>query len=99
MIANLVIAGGLAVLFLVLAGRRWRAAAGKGWLHSLALKLLLFAVAFVVGEIYLIVLFADLKWPRLLAFVAVTGWGVLLMSRAGSRAGRQSREMNTPANE
>ena len=98
MIANLMIACGLAALFVVLAGWRWRGSSGKGWLHSLAIKLILFAIAFVLGEIYLIVLFADLNWPRFLAFVAISAWGVLLVSRAGSRNWSQSRRSDRPSN-
>jgi hypothetical protein len=92
MLLNLLITGSLAVVFMGLAVRRWRGSTDKGWLHSLAIKLILFAIAFVLGEIYLIVLFADLKWPRPLAFVAITAWGILLVARGGSREMRDSGE-------
>jgi hypothetical protein len=32
----------------------------------------------VLGEAYLMVLFADLKWPRVLLVVAIASWAVLL---------------------
>ena len=41
-------------------------------------RLVLYGIALVLGEIYLIFLFANLKWPRLLLFAAIVSWGVLL---------------------
>ena len=85
--SNLVIAAGLAALFLFLA---WRRGCGAGFrLASFTMRLVLFEIAFILGEVYLIVLIADLKWPRVLAFVGIAAWGALLVSGIGSRASRQ----------
>jgi hypothetical protein len=47
---------------------------------SFWLRLIVYGLAFILGESYLIVLFADLKWPRTLLFLAIMSWGVLLGS-------------------
>jgi hypothetical protein len=42
------------------------------------IRLVVYGIIFVLGEAYLMVLFADLKWPRTLLFLAIASWGVLL---------------------
>ena len=81
--SNRLVAVGLTVVFTFLAW--WRGRSSKGFGPQIV-RLILFAVAFVLGEIYLIVLFADLKWPRLFAFVAIAAWGVLLIWGRGFRS-------------
>jgi hypothetical protein len=43
-------------------------------------RLLVYTFALVLGEIYLMLLIADGRWPRALRFVAIVSWGVLLGS-------------------
>jgi hypothetical protein len=79
--SNAVTCGGLAILFLMVAWHRGRAAA----IGRRLLWLLLFGAAFVLGEVYLMVLVADLKWPRVVAYLAIVSWGALLSTRARHR--------------
>lgn len=91
MFINFVVATAF-TLFFVLLGSRWRA-------HSRVAPgarkkiLLLYGIALALGELYLIFLFADLKWPRMLLFAAIVSWGVLLGGgvwyRERGRRGRQ----------
>lgn len=76
--SNIILGGGIALLFLVLGWLRGsRNSAGFGF-RSMTIRLLVYGLGLVVGEAYLMVLFADLKWPRVLLFLAITSWGVLL---------------------
>ena len=78
MLSNLIVASGFALIFLLLF---WlRGSTTSDWLaiKSFKVRLLLYGLAFVLGEGYLMVLFADLKWPRILLFLAIASWGVLL---------------------
>jgi len=59
---------------------------------SLKISLLVYGFVFVLGEAYLMVLFADLKWPRILVFLAIASWGVLLGSGMWYRHQRRARD-------
>jgi hypothetical protein len=65
-------------------------------LKSLKLRLALYGVGFVAGEVYLMVLFADLKWPRILLFIAIASWGVLLGAGAWYRDHRGRGDSSLP---
>ena len=47
-------------------------------MRSMKRRLLLYRISLVLGEAYLMVLFADLRWPRVLLVVAIASWAVLL---------------------
>ena len=64
-------------LFFVLLGWRWSTRSGNTP-SSIKKRLVLYGIALALGEIYLIFLFANLNWPRLLLFAAIVSWGVLL---------------------
>ena len=76
MFSNFVVATTF-TLFFVLLGWRWSTRSGNTP-SSIKKRLVLYGIALVLGEIYLIFLFANLKWPRLLLFAAIVSWGVLL---------------------
>ena len=78
MLDNLIIASGFALVFLLLYWIRGRKASGWLPLNSLRVRLLVYGLSFVLGEAYLMVLSADLHWPRPLLFLAIASWGVLL---------------------
>ena len=78
MFSNFVVATAF-TLFFVLLGWRWSTRNGNTP-SSLKKRLFLYGIALALGEVYLIFLFADLKWPRLLLFAAIVSWGVLLGS-------------------
>ena len=80
MLSNLIVAAGFALLFLVLSWLRGRSTSGGLVIKSVSVRLLVYSLAFVIGEGYLIFLFADLKWPRTLLYLAMASWGVLLGS-------------------
>jgi len=59
-------------------------------IKSFKIRLLVYGFVFVLGEGYLIVIFADLKWPRTLLFLAIASWGVLLSSGRWNRQRRRA---------
>ena len=89
---NLIVAGGFALLFLYLCWLRSRGTSGELVIESFWLRLIVYESAFVLGESYLIVLFADLKWPRTLLFLAIASWGVLLGSGVWHRDHRRKSD-------
>lgn len=89
---NLIVGGAFALLFLLLTWLRGRKSRRGLALKSLKLRLALYGVGFVAGEVYLMVLFADLKWPRILLFLAIASWGVLLGAGAWYRDHRRRGE-------
>ena len=92
MLINLIVGGAFALIFLLLTWLRGRKSRRGLALKSLKLRLVLYGVGFVAGEVYLMVLFADLKWPRILLFVAIASWGVLLGAGAWYRDHRRHGE-------
>lgn len=95
---SLIIAVLLAAAFLLwswFAGLKHGQAGAKTVKTKCAL-LILYGAAFILGEWYLIVLIADLKWPRAVAFLAMSCWGVLLASGSRWRQLRRSRNSGTP---
>ena len=78
MLNNLIIAGCLALLFLLLYWIRGRNRSGWLPLRLFKVRVLAYGFLFVLGEVYLMVLFADLRWPRPLLFLTIASWGVLL---------------------
>jgi hypothetical protein len=89
LLSNLILGGGCALIFLLPTWLRGRKTQRGLALKSLKLRLVLYGLGFVAGEVYLMVLFADLKWPRSLLFVAITSWGVLLGAGAWYRDHRR----------
>lgn len=87
--SNLILASGFALIFLLLTWLRGRKTRRGSALKSLKLRLVLYGFGFVAGEVYLMVLFADLKWPRILLFFAIASWGVLLGAGAWYRDHRR----------
>ena len=85
MLNNLIIAGCLALLFLLLYWIRGRNRSGWLPLRLFKVRVLAYAFLFVLGEVYLMVLFADLRWPRPLLFLTIASWGVLLSSGPWNR--------------
>ena len=75
---NLIVASGFALIFLFVYWVRGRRTSGWLPLNSFKTRLLVHGLIFVLGEAYLMILFADLKWPRTLLFLAIASWGVLL---------------------
>jgi hypothetical protein len=75
-LSELIVVTGLGLIFLFLSWL-WNRRTSGG---SLKKRLLVTGVLFVIGEVYLMVLIADLKWPRAVLFLAIASWGVLLGS-------------------
>ena len=84
MLSNFVVAATFTLFFLLL-GWRWGARTGVAF-SFMKKRLLLYGIALVLGEIYLIYWFADLRWPRVLLFAAIVSWGVLLSGGVWYRA-------------
>jgi hypothetical protein len=82
---NLVVGSGFALLFLLFFWFRSRTFKDRLAMRSFGLKLFLYGALFVIGEGYLMVLFADLKWPRIVLYLAIASWGVLLSPGPWSR--------------
>ena len=76
MLSNFAFAAAVAVFFL-LVGWRWSASQGIAP-PAMARRLFFYGINLVLGELYLVYLFAGQKWPRLLLFAAIVSWGVLL---------------------
>ena len=76
MLSNFVVAAAFTLFFLIF-GWRWsrRSGIAPGFMKK---RLPLYGIALVLGEVYLIYWFSDLKLPRLLLFAAIVSWGVLL---------------------
>jgi len=92
LLINLIVGGAFALIFLLLTWLRGRRSRRGLALKSLRLRLVLYGVGFVAGEVYLMVLFADLNWPRIFLFVAIASWGVLLGAGAWYRDHRRRGE-------
>lgn len=92
MLINVIGGGAFALLFLLLTWLRGRKSRRGLALKSIKLRLVLYGVGFVAGEVYLMVLFADLKWPRSLLFLSIASWGVLLGAGAWYRDHRRRGE-------
>jgi hypothetical protein len=75
---NLVVGGGFALIFLLFFWFRSHTFSGRLATKSLGGNLFLYGVLFVIGEGYLMGLFADLKWPGIALYLAIASWGVLL---------------------
>jgi hypothetical protein len=72
--SNVILGSGFALIFLLLTWLRGRKSRRGSALKSLELRLVLYGVGFVAGEVYFMVLFADLKWSRMLLFLAIASW-------------------------
>ena len=96
MFSNVVVATAFTLFFMLL-GWRWSTRSGSTP-SSVKKRLVLYGIALVLGEIYLVFLFANLKWPRLLLFAAIVSWGVLLGGgvwyRAHGRRGVESESLH-----
>ena len=92
MLINLIVGGAFALIFLLLTWLRGRRSRRGLALKSLRLRLVLYGVGFVAGEVYLMALFADLNLPRIFLFVAIASWGVLLGAGAWYRDHRRRGE-------
>jgi hypothetical protein len=90
LLSNLVVAGGFALIFLLLSWLRHRTPTAGMAIKSFKIRLLVYGFVFVLGEGYLIVIFADLKWPKILLFLAIASWGVLLGSGVWYRHQRRA---------
>jgi hypothetical protein len=94
---NYLIASAFALIFLLLYWIRGRKTSGWLPLNSFKTRLLVYGVVFVLGEAYLMVVFADLKWPRPLLFLAIASWGVLLSPGPWNRQyTRESAKRQSP---
>jgi hypothetical protein len=82
LLSNLMVAIGFALIFLLLSWLRGRTTGGGLALNSFKIRLLVYGFVFLLGEGYLMVLFADLKWPRTLLFLAIASWGSAARLRA-----------------
>jgi hypothetical protein len=60
-----------------------------------AWRLFIYGVLFMLGEGYLTVLIAGLKWPRAALFVAIACWGALLLAGEWYRHQRRKGEADT----
>lgn len=92
MLSNFVVAATFTLFFLIL-GWRWGARTGVAF-SFMKKRLLLYGIAFVLGEVYLIYWFADLRWPRLPLFAAIVSWGALLGSGVWYRARRGTGQVD-----
>src|SRR5579864_7685099 len=82
---NLVVGGGFALIFLMFFWFRSRTFSDRFAIKSLGVNLFLYGVLFVIGEGYLMVLFADMKWPRIALYLVIASWGALLSPGPWSR--------------
>jgi hypothetical protein len=82
---NLVVGGGFALIFLLFFWFRSRTFNDRLAIKSLGVNLFLYGVLFVIGEGYLMVLFANLKWPRIALYIAIASLAVLLSPGPWSR--------------
>ncbi len=86
------VGGGFALIFLLVFWLRHRMTTAGMAIKSFKISLLVYGFVFVLSEAYLMVLFADLKWPRILLFLAIASWGVLLGSGMWYRHQRRARD-------
>lgn len=80
---NLAVSIVLAVVFMLLAWFRSDRTNRGPVRRSRGRRILLtlgYSIAFLAGEVYLIVWITDLRWSRALLFLAQASWGVLLGS-------------------
>jgi hypothetical protein len=92
---NLVVGGGFALIFLLFFWLRSRTFSDRLVMKSLGVNLFLYGVLFVIGEGYLMVLFGDLKWPRIALYLAIASWGALLSPGPWSRRLRPKHDSDT----
>ena len=95
MLSNLIVVTGFALIFLLLYWLRGRTTSDALSIQSFKVRLPLYGLAFVLGEAYLMVLFADLKWPRIWLFLAIASWGVLLSPGPWNRSPRRKGDSDT----
>ena len=89
---NLAVGGGFLLIFLLLFWLRSRKYSDRLPMKSLGLNLLVYGFLFVIGEGYLVVFFADMKWSRVALYLAMLSWGVLLIPGPWSRRMRPRQE-------
>jgi hypothetical protein len=89
---SLITGGSFAVIFLLFSWHRSRTF--KNWwaMKSLGLNLFFYGLLFVALESYLMILFADLKWPRILLYICIGSFGVLLSPGPWSRRLRPKQD-------
>jgi len=75
---NLILGSSVALLFLILGWLGLRKAGSETAMRPMKRRLLLYGISLLLGEAYLMVLFADLRWPPVLLVVAMASWAVLL---------------------
>jgi hypothetical protein len=75
---DLVVATGLALLFLVLSWVYGRALSSGGALNNVKRRILAYGFVFVLGGVCMLMLLPDLKWPSELIFTTVGAWGALV---------------------
>ena len=91
MLGDFLIATGLALTFFLLAWLWGRTTSAGKPLNTFKKGFLIYGFTFVLGMGYIMVLVADLKWPRTLLFPAIGCWGVVLGFVAWLRYRRQNR--------
>lgn len=78
MVSDFLVGTGLALIFLFLSWL-WGRATGAGKpLNLFKRRLLFYGFFFALGIVYIMVLVADLRWPRTLLFPAIACWGAIL---------------------
>ena len=91
MLSDVLVATGLALIFLLLAWLWGRATSAGKPLNRFKRSLLLYGFFFVLGMGYIMTFVADLKWPQSLLFPAIACWGVVLGLVAWVSYRRQKR--------
>ena len=78
MLSDVLVATGLALIFLLLAWLWGRATSAGKRLNPFKRRLLFYGFVFVLGMGYIMTFVADLRWPRTWLFPAIACWGVVL---------------------
>ena len=86
---------GLALIFLLLSWLYGRMLSAGGPLNRLKRRVLVYGFAFVLGMGYLMVLVADLHWPKELLFPLISLWGAIVGLVAWWRHRRGKRNISS----
>lgn len=88
------VATSVALIFLLLTWLSGRALSGGGTLNSFKRGALIYGFVFVLGMGYVMLLVADMHWPKVVLFPAIGGWGCIVMLVARWRYRRQKRRQD-----
>jgi peptidoglycan/LPS O-acetylase OafA/YrhL len=88
---DFLIATGFVLLFLLLSWVYGRLLSGGGPLNAVKRRMLIYAVVFVAGVMYIMLAVSDLKWPKELLFPMIGGWAAVIGMVAWLRHRKQKQ--------